>query len=221
MPSSLINKYAQETKKPVAEVEKIWDEAKEAAGKKFKPGSQYWAYVNGTVRKRLGLSEALTFKEFIELDFSTPANVAADITNTPSGSAVQSVPQAQEVPVEEGFARYIGCLFAARDTAHILHLATNSYASHVALNELYDLLLSHADKMAESYQGKHGLVALDIPAARDIFGQGDAKSFVYALSGWLESCARALIGDDSFIINSFEDFVGSVYQIKYKLDNLK
>lgn len=224
MPNNLVKTYARETHKTVAAVEKIWDEAKAAAAKKFKKGPRFWAYVNGTVMKRLGIAEsAITFKEYMDLEFNAatpgpevPASVAADVTNTPQGSA-----QAQPAPNEnENFARYLGCLFAARDKAHMLHLATKSFAEHKALNELYDALLDHADKMAESYQGKHGIVDLCIPAASDIFGQSDAKSFIYALSGWLESCARALLGDDDYIINQFEELVGVVYQKKYLIDNL-
>ena len=66
MPTPLIKKYAEKTGKTVAEVEAIWDEAKEAASNAFhgNKSPKYWAYVNGIVRKRLKLSESMTFKEF-------------------------------------------------------------------------------------------------------------------------------------------------------------
>jgi len=208
MPSALVKRYAEQAKKTVQAVEKIWDEAKAAAAKKFKPGPRYWAYVNGTVRKRLGIVESMTFKEYIDLSQLEP---------TIAQPEVAQVPQYQQE--NEDFARYLGCLFAARDKAHELHLAAKSHADHVALNELYDLLLDHADKMTESYQGKHGLVNLSIPATDDIFCQTCPREFAAALAGWLETTAIAWIGDDAYVINQYEELLGDIYQIKYKLDN--
>ena len=47
-------------------------------------------------------------------------------------------------------------LMNARTSFHKLHLkvtGVGSYASHKALNELYDALPDHADALAEGYQG--------------------------------------------------------------------
>jgi hypothetical protein len=53
---------------------------------------------------------------------------------------------------------FIGHLFLARDVTHSAHLNTRSYAKHVALNEFYDGIIDLADKFAEAYQGRHGLI---------------------------------------------------------------
>lgn len=55
-------------------------------------------------------------------------------------------------------ADFIGMLFLARDVAHSVHLNTRSYAKHVALNTFYDEIVDFADKFAEAYQGRHGLI---------------------------------------------------------------
>ena len=55
-------------------------------------------------------------------------------------------------------ADFIGMLFLARDVAHSVHLNTRSYSKHVALNTFYDEIVDLADKFAEAYQGKHGLI---------------------------------------------------------------
>lgn len=55
-------------------------------------------------------------------------------------------------------ADFIGMLFLARDVAHSVHLNTRSYSKHVALNIFYDEIVDFADKFAEAYQGKHGLI---------------------------------------------------------------
>ena len=58
---------------------------------------------------------------------------------------------------------FIGELFLARDMAHSVHLNTRSYAKHMALNDFYDGIIDLADKFAEAYQGRHGLIG---PVAR-------------------------------------------------------
>lgn len=55
-------------------------------------------------------------------------------------------------------ADFVGTLFLARDVAHSVHLNTRSFAKHSALNEFYDSVVDLADKFAETYQGRHGLI---------------------------------------------------------------
>jgi DNA-binding ferritin-like protein len=55
-------------------------------------------------------------------------------------------------------ADFVGTLFLARDVAHSVHLNTRSFAKHSALNSFYDEVVELADKFAEAYQGRHGLI---------------------------------------------------------------
>lgn len=55
-------------------------------------------------------------------------------------------------------ADFVGTLFLARDVAHSVHLNTRSFAKHSALAEFYDNIVDLADKFAEAYQGKYGLI---------------------------------------------------------------
>jgi hypothetical protein len=55
-------------------------------------------------------------------------------------------------------ADFIGELFLARDVAHSVHLNTRSFSKHSALNTFYDEVIDLADKFAEAYQGRHGLI---------------------------------------------------------------
>jgi DNA-binding ferritin-like protein len=55
-------------------------------------------------------------------------------------------------------AEFIGCMFLARDVAHSVHLNTRSFAKHKALGKFYDNVIDLADKFAEAYQGRHGLI---------------------------------------------------------------
>ena len=54
--------------------------------------------------------------------------------------------------------KFMGTLFLARDVAHSVHLNTRSFAKHSALNTFYDEIVDLADKFAEAYQGKYGLI---------------------------------------------------------------
>lgn len=55
-------------------------------------------------------------------------------------------------------ADFVGMMFLARDVAHSVHLNTRSFSKHMALNTFYDGIVDLADKFAEAYQGKHGLI---------------------------------------------------------------
>jgi len=55
-------------------------------------------------------------------------------------------------------ADFVGELFLARDVAHSVHLNTRSYSKHKALRHFYEDVIELADKFAEVYQGRHGLI---------------------------------------------------------------
>ena len=49
-------------------------------------------------------------------------------------------------------------VFAIRNAAHLAHLASKSYSEHKALGKFYPEIVDLADKFAEMYQGKYGLI---------------------------------------------------------------
>jgi hypothetical protein len=53
---------------------------------------------------------------------------------------------------------FVGMLFLARDVTHSVHLNTRSYSKHKALGHFYEDVIELADKFAEAYQGRHGLI---------------------------------------------------------------
>jgi len=64
-------------------------------------------------------------------------------------------------------AELVARCFAARTTAHFAHLATASYAQHMALGSFYDDIASNADEFVESYMGIYGQLSVkDFPALR-------------------------------------------------------
>jgi hypothetical protein len=56
------------------------------------------------------------------------------------------------------YAEMISLLLHSRTQTHTLHLQTESYPEHKALNEYYDGIVDIIDGLVESYQGKYGII---------------------------------------------------------------
>lgn len=53
---------------------------------------------------------------------------------------------------------FVMCLLHSVTNAHILHLSTQSYAAHKALQNFYENIGDLVDDFVEAYQGKYGLL---------------------------------------------------------------
>lgn len=110
----------------------------------------------------------------------------------------------------------VGTLFLGRNVAHSVHLNTRSYSKHVALNTFYDEVVDVADKFAEAYQGRHGLIGpIAIPAAKKTtniieFLQDQLDEIE---KGRYEVCERT----DTPIQNIIDEIVGLYLSTLYKL----
>ena len=115
-----------------------------------------------------------------------------------------------------GCADFVGMLFLARDVAHSAHLNTRSYAKHIALNEFYDGVIDLADKFAEAYQGKYGLIGpISLMSAKKtntvvefLEGQGDDLD---------EMRYKVVDKDCTPIQNIIDEIFGLYYSTLYKL----
>ena len=56
------------------------------------------------------------------------------------------------IPMTPTIESFLGELFMYRNLIHLAHLNTQSYATHVALNDLYEGLLEHIDTLVETAQ---------------------------------------------------------------------
>lgn len=112
----------------------------------------------------------------------------------------------------------IAQLFAARDIAHRIHLRTRSFAAHLALGELYEALLELADSLAETYQGKYGILNVLNPVFT--FTDNDQVSFVRELAQYAENTRQTLNPADTYIVNQWDELMSVIYRAKYKLENL-
>ena len=111
--------------------------------------------------------------------------------------------------------KFIGRLFELRDAAHVEHLKTRSFAAHSALNSFYDGILYLADGFIESYQGKYGIVSIDIkPTKPDNF-----LTFLEEFAKYVESSREVF--KDEFLKNQVDEIASLAYSTIYKLTYLK
>ena len=117
--------------------------------------------------------------------------------------------------------QFISTLFASRTQAHVFHLQTNSFAAHKALNEYYDGIVDITDGIAESVQGKYGIITgysnIDLLEGNDC---NEVIKYFTALEMYVER-ARQTMPQDSYIQNQVDEVVALIVSTIYKLKFLK
>ena len=113
-------------------------------------------------------------------------------------------------------ADFVGTLFLARDVAHSVHLNTRSFSKHSALNEFYDNIVELADKFAEAYQGRHGLIGpITLMSAKKT---GNIVEFLEDSLADIEAMRfKVCEKTDTPIQNIIDEIVGAYLKVLYKL----
>jgi DNA-binding ferritin-like protein len=113
-------------------------------------------------------------------------------------------------------ADFVGLFFLARDVTHSVHLNTRSYAKHVALNEFYDAIVDLADKFAEAYQGRHGLIGpISLMSAKKT---SNVIEFLQDQLAEIEANRYKVCEEtDTAIQNIIDEIVGQYLSTLYKL----
>jgi len=108
--------------------------------------------------------------------------------------------------------------FTTRNLLHYAHLSTKSYAAHKALGEMYEEIIDKVDSIAETFQGKFGLLSgleqceAKVPA--------DIVKHVEDESQWIDD-NRVYISKGCKPIDNMLDELLSLYlSTIYKLKNL-
>jgi hypothetical protein len=116
-------------------------------------------------------------------------------------------------------ADFIGKLFLARDVAHSVHLNTRSFAKHSALNGFYDGVIDLADKFAEAYQGKYGLIGpISLMSAKKT---NNIVEFLEDQADELEKMRYDVVDKDCTPLqNIIDEILGLYYSTLYKLKYL-
>lgn len=113
-------------------------------------------------------------------------------------------------------ADFVGTLFLARDVAHSVHLNTRSFSKHMALNQFYDSIVDLADKFAEAYQGRHGLIGpITLMSAKKT---GNIIEFLEDSLSEVESMRYKVVEKtDTALQNIIDEIVGQYLSTLYKL----
>lgn len=110
-----------------------------------------------------------------------------------------------------------GRLLMSAPIVHMLHLQTDSYAKHKALNKLYDTLPDDVDAVLEEFQGCHGIIG----SYNTYVGYtANPVMFVEELLNFVMK-NRDCMGPDSGIQAGIDTIVTSIRSCLYKLKNLK
>ncbi len=105
-----------------------------------------------------------------------------------------------------------------RTNAHVLHLKTRSYATHVALGEFYDGLVDLVDQYAEAYQGYFGLIENISGAYRPV---DDPVKMISGLCEYIDDNREELSADEDMLKNILDELCALCASTTYKLKFLK
>lgn len=117
--------------------------------------------------------------------------------------------------------QFIAYLLTCAPQIHIYHLrakGAGSFAAHMALGSLYDALPDMVDTIAESIQGKMGLLVYDMTVTYNS-NYSEALSYVKEVLKYVET-NRKNICQDTYVQNQIDNVVEKLYSTIYKLENL-
>ena len=116
----------------------------------------------------------------------------------------------------------LGTLMQSRNQAHIYHLQVQgmgSYAAHKALNNYYEAIVDLVDGIAESYQGRYGIIT-GYKMADTIREDNNARMYFDGLGKFVET-VRKQLPQDSYLQNEVDEVVKLIETTKYKLKFLQ
>ena len=122
-------------------------------------------------------------------------------------------------PKEGTFCAY---LMSAAVQLHIYHLRSKgpgSFAMHMALGDLYGALPDLVDSLAESMQGKMGLLDYAYEASYDNIAPS-ALAYVKECLDYVKEARRGIC-QDTFVQNQIDGIEEIFYSAIYKLENLQ
>jgi len=108
-------------------------------------------------------------------------------------------------------------LLNAATIAHMLHLQTDSYSKHKALEKLYEGLPDLADDLIEAYQSKYGIVKYP---AQSVITAEEPLTYVKQLKAFLTE-NRYSVAKDSELQNITDEITQLLDSTIYRLTYLK
>ena len=112
----------------------------------------------------------------------------------------------------------ISVLLHSANQTHVFHLQTKSFAEHTALNTYYDSITDLADKLAEAYQGKYGILKYkNVSKIEQYESKEQVMEYFSKIIKFIET-SRPI--KDPFIDNIVQEVESLIYSTLYKLKYL-
>lgn len=116
-----------------------------------------------------------------------------------------------------GVGAFFGKLMAARQYAHILHLASKSFSEHKALGNFYDEINNLTDDLVETYQGQYGLVIIESTS----FKNKGALEFLSDFAQEAKEARGIFDKSDTHLHNIIDEIIALIYKTHYMVKYLK
>ena len=97
----------------------------------------------------------------------------------------------------------ISRVFAARDSAHLQHWSTRSYAEHQALGFFYDESISALDDIVEVYQGAFGPV--EVTSRMPLFSGPGFQHYLQEECDWIEEHRDEIASGSNAVANLIDN----------------
>ena len=119
---------------------------------------------------------------------------------------------------KEAASKFINVLFLSRTIAHQMHLATDSYAQHKALETFYEEIVDLTDALTEQWQGE-----FEEKVKLSPLGSKETEPLKYFqdTKKWIQDNRKEAFGTDSALQNDVDEIVKLFRSTIYKLLFLK
>jgi len=119
--------------------------------------------------------------------------------------------------MEDESAEFIAAMLHSGTVAHFMHLSTDSFSVHQALNTYYTEIIDLVDQYAEAFMGRYGQIK---KWPQEFHNAKDPVEYLTSLKDFVED-ARKELPQDSELQNLVDEIADLINSTLYKLRFLK
>ena len=119
--------------------------------------------------------------------------------------------------MEDESSEFIAALLHSGTVAHFMHLSTDSFSVHQALNTYYNEIIDLVDQYAEAFMGRYGQIK---KWPQEFHNAKEPVKYLESLKDFVEE-ARKDLPQDSELQNLVDEIADLINSTLYKLRFLK
>lgn len=119
--------------------------------------------------------------------------------------------------MEDESSEFIAAMLHSGTVAHFMHLSTDSFSVHQALNTYYTEIIDLVDQYAEAYMGRYGQIK---KWPQEFHNAKEPVKYLESLKDFVED-ARKDLPQDSELQNLVDEIADLINSTLYKLRFLK